>query len=118
MNIDKIKEETLINEAFSGKTDNLISYIEADIELLANKFSETKRGIELEIPITSLKKAAEKHIGEAVIKYKDLIESKNEITDNGFAKFYVWFADQGINEYAHQWEMLLSGGLHSGPCCH
>lgn len=118
MNIDKIKEETLVNDALEGKTDNLIAYIESDIEALAKKFSLTKRGVELEIPITSLKKAAEAHINDAVIKYKDLMNMNSEILDNGFAKFYIWFAEQGINEYAHKWEFLLSGAGHSGPCCH
>lgn len=118
MHIDIIKEKDLIEKALLGNYEDLIYYISEDINKLSTAFNQTKKGIELEIPITSLNKAAEEKLIDSVIKYSELIKSNDEIINKGFFSFYKWFAEQGINAYAHKWEMLLNGGLHSGPCCH
>lgn len=117
MEINKEQEKELINEAKQGNLDGILSYVEVEIDTLSNNFAETDRGLMLEIPVTSLKKAAESHLLTAVLKYSDLIDSDSEVAEKGFVKFFSWFAEQGINEYAHKWEALLSGGNHTGPCC-
>jgi hypothetical protein len=118
MQIDLIKEKELIEKAMTGNYDDLIDFLHEDINNLSITFNQTKKGIQLEIPVTSLNKAAEENLKDAVIKYNDLIKSNDEVIKNGFSAYYIWFANQGIMAYAHKWEMMLNGGLHSGPCCH
>ncbi len=114
MNIDKTKEKELIEKAKNGDYTPLIDYISPQIETMVDEFQKTERGIHLEIPKQSLLKASEKYLITAINKYDEILESGKE-EDTNFIKFYIWFADKGITEYATMWEIMLSD--HSSGCC-
>lgn len=115
MQIDHNKERELINKALNGDYVDIIEYIQPQVEGMIDTFLATPKGIELEIPKQSLMKASEKYLISAIKKYDELLSSPDFDKDNNFIKFYSWFADKGINEYAASWELMLSG--HMGGCC-
>ncbi len=115
MQIDQNKEKELIKKALDGDFSEILEYVLPQVESMADEFLKTQKGIELEIPKQHLIKASEKYIISAVNKYSELLNSPELKEGENFIKFYTWFADKGMSEYATMWEIMLSG--HGGGCC-
>ena len=115
MNIDYKKEKDLLAKAIDGDFADILEYVNPQVETMADNFLSTKRGIELEIPKQSLIKASEKYLITAINKYSEILDKEEMKEGENFIKFYTWFADKGMNEYAATWELMLNG--HMGNCC-
>lgn len=107
------QEITLVRDALNKDTDALLAYIAPSLDALVTEFEADPQIAALEIPSTSLRKSAEKHFTQAIVRYHALIE-KHASGDAEelppFTTFYSWFAKQGMTEYAHQWAMILMAG--------
>lgn len=106
-------EILLVRSALNRDSDPLLAYISESLDALVTEFETDPKIAELEIPTTSLRKSAEKHFTQAVVRYNALIEKRESgDTDElpSFITFYSWFAKQGMTEYAHQWAMILMAG--------
>lgn len=115
MQINHDYEKEIIKKAIDGDYSEILEYIKPQIEAMADNFINSPKGIELEIPKQSLMKASEKYLISAINKYNELLSSPDFDKDSNFIKYYTWFADKGISEYAAQWELMLGG--HMGGCC-
>jgi hypothetical protein len=106
-------ELALITQALDKDTEPLLQYIGSSLDALVAEFSADPQYIPLEIPTTSLRKSAEKHFSEALLRYAQLIE-RHAAGDTAelpsFITFYGWFAKQGMTEYAHHWQLILMQG--------
>lgn len=106
-------EIALVESALNKDTEGLLAYIGPSLDALVAEFEADPKIAPLEIPTTSLRKSAEKHFAQAIVRYGLLIEKHK--ADAGekltpFITFYSWFAKQGMTEYAHQWQMILMQG--------
>jgi hypothetical protein len=106
-------EILLVRNALGKDADPLLTYIAPSLDTLVAEFESDADIAKLEIPTTSLRKSAEKHFTQAVVRYNALID-RHEAGDAEelppFTTFYAWFAKQGMTEYAHQWAMILMVG--------
>ncbi len=109
----KENERTLIAKALEHDIEPLLAYIGPSLDTLVSAFESDEDVAKLEIPTTSLRKSAEKHIAQAVTRYATLLEQENSEASAdtpSFITFYAWFAKQGMTEYAHHWQMILLQG--------
>jgi hypothetical protein len=114
-------EILLVRNALDKDTEALLTYIGPSLDALVTEFEADPQIATLEIPTTSLRKSAEKHFTQAVVRYNALIEKRaSGDTEElpSFITFYSWFAKQGMTEYAHQWSMILMAGGCSDCATH